>query len=79
MIIPVRCFTCNKVIGHRWATYQTNYTKYKDLGDRDMDASCKALDDIELKNYCCRRMILSHIDIIDNLLLYNNIENSISD
>ena len=21
MIIPVRCFTCGKVIGHKWETY----------------------------------------------------------
>eukprot|EP00984_Skeletonema_dohrnii_P029531 scaffold20262_cov129-Skeletonema_dohrnii-CCMP3373.AAC.2 len=49
MIIPVRCFTCGKVIGNKWETYlnllQTDFSE----GD--------ALDELGLRRYCCRRMV----------------------
>lgn len=32
----------------------------------------KALDDIGLKRYCCRRMMLTHVDLIVKLLQYNS-------
>ncbi|KAH1010563.1 hypothetical protein HUJ05_004838 [Dendroctonus ponderosae] len=52
MIIPIRCFTCGKVIGNKWEAYlgllQAEYTE----GD--------ALDALGLKRYCCRRMLLGH-------------------
>ncbi|PWA19003.1 hypothetical protein CCH79_00005079 [Gambusia affinis] len=53
MIIPVRCFTCGKIVGNKWEAYlgllQAEYTE----GD--------ALDALGLKRYCCRRMLLSHL------------------
>ena len=27
MLIPIRCFTCNKVIGHLWEDYQVKVQK----------------------------------------------------
>jgi DNA-directed RNA polymerase I, II, and III subunit RPABC5 len=30
-----------------------------------------ALDKLQLKRYCCRRMVLTHVDLIEKLLLYN--------
>lgn len=30
-----------------------------------------ALDQLQLKRYCCRRMVLTHVDLIEKLLLYN--------
>lgn len=66
MIIPVRCFTCGKVIGDKWDAYlsllQSNYTE----GD--------ALDTLNLRRYCCRRMLLSHVDLIEKLLNYHPLE-----
>lgn len=33
-----------------------------------------ALDALGLKRYCCRRMLLSHVDLIEKLLNYAPLE-----
>lgn len=55
MIIPIRCFTCNKLIADKWESYQ-NLIKN---GLKEAEA----LDKLGFKRYCCRRMLLSHVDI----------------
>lgn len=34
------------------------------------DANRQALDDLGLTRYCCRRMLLTHVDLIEKLLRY---------
>eukprot|EP00049_Salpingoeca_infusionum_P017736 m.354160 g.354160 ORF g.354160 m.354160 type:complete len:74 (-) comp16941_c0_seq1:162-383(-) len=62
MIVPVRCFTCGKVIGNK-------YSKYMDLQMSEYTPG-EALDIVGLRRYCCRRMILTHVDLIEKLLQY---------
>ncbi|KIR50706.1 hypothetical protein I315_06826 [Cryptococcus gattii Ru294] len=31
----------------------------------------EAMDKLQLKRYCCRRMVLTHVDLIEKLLMYN--------
>ncbi len=62
MIIPIRCFSCNKVIGNKW----TPYEKLLKEGFSEKDS----LDKLGLKRYCCRRMILAHVNLIDKILEY---------
>ncbi|MDE1855825.1 MAG: DNA-directed RNA polymerase subunit N [Candidatus Micrarchaeota archaeon] len=30
----------------------------------------KVLDDMKVKRYCCRRMLISHVDLIDDVIGY---------
>jgi len=62
MIIPIRCFTCGAVIGHLWEEFERRVK----MGENPR----KVLDDLGVKKYCCRRMLLSHVELIDDILLY---------
>tara|TARA_Y100000590_G_scaffold470610_1_gene666913 strand:- start:4917 stop:5162 length:246 start_codon:yes stop_codon:yes gene_type:complete len=79
MIIPVRCFTCGKIIGDKWETYKKLVQENREkmgLPNEDTIIDVKledlqetpegiAMNQLKLKRYCCRRMMLSHIDLID--------------
>ena len=34
----------------------------------------EAMDRLGLKRYCCRRMVLTHVDLIDKLLAYHTFQ-----
>ena len=59
MLIPVRCWSSGKVVAHMYDQYKTAVTAGKDPQ--------KVLDDIGLERYCCRRMYVGHIDLIDEV------------
>lgn len=61
-MIPVRCFTCGKVISTVWEEFK----RRRDAGEDP----AQALTDLGVERYCCRRMILSHKEIIDDLNPY---------
>lgn len=56
MIIPVRCFTCGRVIG-------SDYEQFRDRTQKG-EAPRKVLDDLGIERYCCRRMVLGHVDLL---------------
>ncbi len=67
MIIPVRCFTCGKVIGDAYLDYKKRYDEYKKTvkaGEKPKETPKQILDDLGVERYCCRRMILAHVDLL---------------
>lgn len=63
MIIPVRCFSCGKVVGDKWEPFSNRVA----AGEPPKEV----LDDLGVERYCCRRMLLSHVDLIDEVLRFD--------
>ncbi|MHA1230623.1 MAG: DNA-directed RNA polymerase subunit N [Candidatus Helarchaeota archaeon] len=59
MIIPIRCFTCGKVIADKWEIYEERVNK----GEHPKDV----LDSLGLKRICCRRMLITFKNLIDEI------------
>lgn len=73
MIIPVRCFTCGRVIGDKYEDYKARYDEYKksmDAGETPKETPKQILDDLGIDRYCCRRMILTHVELINESAPY---------
>lgn len=83
MIIPVKCFTCGKVLADKYRFYQTEVRKRKLANKSSKDDNYEnidkvmyltkefhektpegeVLDELNLKKMCCRRHMLTHVDI----------------
>ncbi len=61
MMMPVRCFSCGAVVADKWEEYDKRVNKDK------QDAG-KVLDDLGVKRYCCRRMFISNVELIDEFI-----------
>ena len=59
MIIPIRCWSCGKPIGHLWEQYLDKVNSGEERK--------KVLDQLKLERYCCRAMFLGHVDLIDTV------------
>ncbi len=57
MIIPIRCFSCGKPIGHLWEDFKARVAKGEDRK--------AVMDEMGLEKYCCRSMFLGQVDLID--------------
>ena len=62
-LIPVRCFSCNTIIGDKWNKYQSHLNNGITQNN--------ALVAIGLRRYCCKRMLLGYVELIDKLILYS--------
>lgn len=76
MIIPVKCFTCGNVLANKYRWYQSEVRKLKSRDQEDIttvqyltkDMVDKTpegivLDILKLNKMCCRRHMLTHVDI----------------
>jgi DNA-directed RNA polymerase subunit N len=64
MMVPVRCFTCGKLVGDKFASFQQRVKAGED--------PAAVLDQLGVKRYCCRRMLISSVDVIDQVLPFYN-------
>jgi len=62
LMVPVRCFTCGGLVGDKWE----EFSKRVKIGEEPG----KVLDDLGVVRYCCRRMLMSQVDVIDEVLRY---------
>mgnify|MGYP001580569159 CR=1 FL=1 len=65
MMVPVRCFTCGKVVAEIYEEYQRMVTEKKEEPN-------KALAELGIERYCCKRTIFSHVDLIDEIMKYQS-------
>ena len=76
MIIPVKCFTCGKVLGNKYRFYLKEVQKRKISKSMDTEKVLyltkdfidktpegEVMDELKLTKYCCRRHMLTHVDI----------------
>jgi len=76
MIIPIKCFTCGTVIADKYRYYLEEVRRRKLAKDMDIDKVIyltkefsektpegEVLDDLGLTKMCCRRHMLTHVDI----------------
>jgi DNA-directed RNA polymerase subunit N (RpoN/RPB10) len=76
MIIPIKCFTCGNVLADKYRYFQAETRRIKIsqglkvdkevyLTKENVDKTPEGtvLDDLGLKNVCCRRHMLTHVDI----------------
>jgi len=76
MIIPVKCFTCGEVLADKYRYYQEEVRKIKAENDMNVDKVIyltednikktpegEVLDKLKLNKYCCRRHMLTHVDL----------------
>ncbi len=76
MIIPVKCFTCGTVIGNKYRWYLSEVRKLKSKDKEDFETvqyltkemvdktpEGIVLDRLRLNKMCCRRHMLTHVDI----------------
>jgi DNA-directed RNA polymerase I, II, and III subunit RPABC5 len=83
MIIPIRCFTCGKVVADLWEPYMERLTEEykKSHSDNNYTSSIllyttdvtnqtiesKVLDELGITRFCCRRMLLTHVDLCNKI------------
>jgi DNA-directed RNA polymerase subunit N (RpoN/RPB10) len=76
MIIPIKCFTCGEVLADKYRFFQNEVRRIKlargasvekvvyltkDTIEKTPEGT--VLDDLGLNNVCCRRHMLTHVDI----------------
>ncbi len=62
VLFPVRCPTCGAVIGDKWNTFAERVKRG--------EPPKKVLDDLGIKRYCCRRVFISHVNLIEEMVMY---------
>jgi DNA-directed RNA polymerase subunit N (RpoN/RPB10) len=76
MIIPIRCFTCGRVMADIVDYYENEKANLEETkeDEKEVDKNYKnfdkihtgkILDKLGLKRYCCRRNLITNIDMME--------------
>ena len=80
MIIPVRCFTCGKVLADKYEYYKSKVAELERVEAAKQEGSLdqkkpsdafdgvktgKIMDELGLDRMCCRRHMLGQVDLIE--------------
>ncbi len=60
MLVPVRCFTCGNLIADKFEEFQTKI--------KSGEEPAKTLSSFGIKRYCCRRMLLTSVETIQQVV-----------
>lgn len=60
MLVPVRCFTCGNLVADKFEEYQNRV--------KSGEEPAKILDSLGIDRYCCRRMMLTTVETIKQIL-----------
>ena len=60
MLIPVRCFTCGNLIADKYEDFQNEI--------KSGEEPVKALNSLKIERYCCRRMLLTTVETIQQVI-----------
>ena len=77
MIIPIKCFTCGNVLADKYRYYLQEVRRLKieekihtekviyftKQNNIQKTPEGRVLDNLKIKNMCCRRHLLTHVDI----------------
>lgn len=77
MIIPVRCFNCGKLLADKYDYYQRRLRELKGSGYAEPTCfdgkmipetpESKVYKELNLRRYCCRKSLLTHVDLIEKI------------
>ena len=60
MLVPVRCFTCGNLVADKFDEYQNRV--------KSGEEPAKILDSLGIERYCCRRMMLTTLETMQQVL-----------
>ena len=67
MLCPVRCYSCGKVVADKYYEFKEEVDKLQVPKEGDVGL---ILGKLGFDRYCCRRMLVSHEDLIDEIIPY---------
>tara|TARA_Y100000389_G_C17348658_1_gene457223 strand:- start:520 stop:768 length:249 start_codon:yes stop_codon:yes gene_type:complete len=82
MIIPVRCYTCGKLLSNKEKAYKEMVIRKKialkkdindvsilNINDKDIKKTPEgeAMDELGLIRYCCRKIMMTNVELINEI------------
>jgi len=77
MIIQVRCVNCGKLLADKWEYYQRRLRELKGPGYAEpicfdgktvpVTPESEIFKALGLTRYCCRKTLLTHVDLIEKI------------